>query len=530
MDDAVSNFVEITGSTPEIAQKYLAVADGNAEQAILLFMDGGGQDLLTEAAARPRASDTAGRASGSRDPHDVPAPIAPRRSTLIGGDDDDDDDGPPLRLGASTRYVAHTAAPALRRAPFALDASAAHLGPSARGIGLTASPFAAAAMAGRSGSSSSSGSGGGGVGGGGGGASQASGGSGSRSGAPSHDRASRLAEIFRPPYEIIFAGDLERARQAGRDRERWILLTVHDHVEFACQTMVRDVWRDKTVQDVIRAHFLFVFWTSDSPDGQQYATFYHVKSYPYTAVLDPVTGECVKVWDKTMAADAMVSELLEFLAHPPPDAGLVLLSAASANATKRIADADASEASPTLSKRSAIDLDEDAQLQAALAASRKTHKAAHHGRAAAAGDSDALTISDDSDGSDAIDLDTSDDRSDRAADAEGDGRSGAVSDAARATAKPAAAAFPPLETDEPPAGPSVTRIQFRLPDGQRLNRRFAKAEPVRSLYRYVQHAAAGAVGSQPFDLTNFRENLRSQLDRSLEDAGLLNVSLSVDAQ
>ena len=45
MDEAVSQMVTITDTTPERAQQYLQVTDGDIEQAVSLFFESGGADL-----------------------------------------------------------------------------------------------------------------------------------------------------------------------------------------------------------------------------------------------------------------------------------------------------------------------------------------------------------------------------------------------------------------------------------------------------------------------------------------------------
>jgi len=152
MDDAVENFVSFTGSTPEIARRYLGFTENDPQQAIQLFFDSpdlasgiaepptaappiptstkpqqtntnpphGGTDLINlesddemdiesddgaaQAAALSRAADVeddeamarrmqeelyaGGDAGGELDADGVRAPIARRTETLVGGPDD----------------------------------------------------------------------------------------------------------------------------------------------------------------------------------------------------------------------------------------------------------------------------------------------------------------------------------------------------------------------------------------------------------------------------------------------------------
>ena len=51
---------------------------------------------------------------------------------------------------------------------------------------------------------------------------------------------------------------------------------------------------------------------NDSAEGQRYSAFYNVTDWPYVAIIDPRTGECMRVWNKIDAA-SFCEILLEFL-------------------------------------------------------------------------------------------------------------------------------------------------------------------------------------------------------------------------
>lgn len=62
--DLVAKFTEITGSTPELANQYLQIADFDIEQAMQLYFENGGADLA-------QASQPATRPSAAADDDDV---------------------------------------------------------------------------------------------------------------------------------------------------------------------------------------------------------------------------------------------------------------------------------------------------------------------------------------------------------------------------------------------------------------------------------------------------------------------------
>lgn len=99
MDDgALAQFTSITGTKPEVAQRYLAFTDGDLQQAIELFFANDGADLDIPSASNPPAS--------SRPPP-VPAlatrPPQEQHAVQIDSDSDPDyDDYPTKRRPGST--------------------------------------------------------------------------------------------------------------------------------------------------------------------------------------------------------------------------------------------------------------------------------------------------------------------------------------------------------------------------------------------------------------------------------------------
>lgn len=111
----------------------------------------------------------------------------------------------------------------------------------------------------------------------------------------SRTRQQRLADLFRPPHEIMFPGTFEMARRRARDQNRWLLVSFHEPTEFRCQAMNRDCWNDPMLQDFIRENFIFVQFNAGSADATRYTNFYPFDELlPHTAIIDPRTGERVK--------------------------------------------------------------------------------------------------------------------------------------------------------------------------------------------------------------------------------------------
>ncbi|KAL2915431.1 UBX domain protein Ubx2 [Polyrhizophydium stewartii] len=261
-DEAIMNFVEVTGADPDTAHRYLLFAQGDPEAAITLFLESGGMDLPDPASApapaRRPPSDVdfdddddygtgyagAGTAdSPIREPSASPPPPIPVRREVLIGTDDDDDGGMAGYIVRGRSYPSFHEETA--REPF-------------RNIGqetiVSSEP------------------------------------------GPSESRQDRLARLFQPPLDIMFQGSFEDARAKARQDAKWLMVTIHDPSEFVCQALNRDLWRDQTVKEMIRENFVFVQFGAQSSEGKMHSTFYPFENHPYIAIIDPRTGERVKIW------------------------------------------------------------------------------------------------------------------------------------------------------------------------------------------------------------------------------------------
>ncbi|XP_057323608.1 UBX domain-containing protein 7 isoform X1 [Microplitis mediator] len=136
---------------------------------------------------------------------------------------------------------------------------------------------------------------------------------------PSHCKTKRLEDLFRPPYDILFLGTFVEAREYAKSKNRWLLVNVQNPQEFACQMLNRDVWSDKQIKEIIKDHFVLWQVLSDTADGRRYIDFYNVLDYPYLAVVDPRTGECMRSYN-TISMDHLLTGLNDVLSsQPSPD-------------------------------------------------------------------------------------------------------------------------------------------------------------------------------------------------------------------
>lgn len=115
----------------------------------------------------------------------------------------------------------------------------------------------------------------------------------------------------------------------------WIMVTLHDESEFPCVEFNRDIWKDKSmilfprleclhfsfiaVKEIVKGNFVFLFYESNSPAGQQHVNYYTFHSYPYVAIMDPITKERVKFWSRKMNPTDFLMEVTEFLSSKESD-------------------------------------------------------------------------------------------------------------------------------------------------------------------------------------------------------------------
>ncbi|KAI9027935.1 hypothetical protein DFJ74DRAFT_661157 [Hyaloraphidium curvatum] len=452
--DALLAVSEITGVELGIARSYLQVADGSVETAIQLILDNGGAPLDGGGggANRPTSpevvddDDDVVPVAASRPPRprqdEVRAPMQRRvRDTLVGGDAYSNSYG--------SDYGSFMPGPAAR-----MNAgSSAGYGQSPGGAIHEA--FRDLEAESRPTASSSS------------------------------DRANRLAEMYKPPTDIMFPGDFEQARIAARERKKWILVNPQAADEFACQLLNRDLWKDQDVKDFVRENFIFLQFGSQTPEGTKYASFYPFDSFPHIAIVDPRTAERMKVWTTLMSPSEFMYEAMEFLEGNSLDENPKNANANANAGRKRKA-------------KSVAEMTEEEQILAAMEASMA-------GAAPSRTESRPAVVTLDAEEPIALDDDEE--------------------PPPDAGASPFAS-IKAVKRAEVPATGDATRVQIRMPDGSKFVRRFLKTDPVRHIFEFVKSEVPDA-SDRVFELIFERKSLIDRLDSNIADAGLLNAALNV---
>nr|CAG8462833.1 10439_t:CDS:2 [Entrophospora candida] len=109
-----------------------------------------------------------------------------------------------------------------------------------------------------------------------------------------------LVKLYSPPFDIMSTEGFDKTRNKAKSTGKWIMINIQNIEEFSSQLLNCNLWSNETVKDVIKADFCFLQFNSDSSEGSKYINFYPVYKYPHIAVIDPRTGERLKVWDSQL--------------------------------------------------------------------------------------------------------------------------------------------------------------------------------------------------------------------------------------
>eukprot|EP00178_Gracilaria_changii_P000024 TRINITY_DN1000_c0_g1_i1.p1 TRINITY_DN1000_c0_g1~~TRINITY_DN1000_c0_g1_i1.p1 ORF type:complete len:339 (+),score=110.98 TRINITY_DN1000_c0_g1_i1:823-1839(+) len=335
-------------------------------------------------------------------------------------------------------------------------------------------------------------------------------------------------------------GSLQRAQQVALQNKLWLLVNMQRADVFACHAMNRDVWSDAPLQQLLASHFVFVQRDERSEEGERYRRFYPYRSVPHVAVIDPRSGERVRVWGgdgEAVARELLVSELEDFVGSNSvlDDSAVRGVRGSGAASSTR-----ASSAAAAAAAASTEDVEEH-MMAAAIAASMQSEEGGANGWAQRNGGSEAqlverhssrlqsasnaalnrnrsLRAQQDSAFEESLALDRAKEESERS----------------EALRREQSAQRRELKRARIPAAPcaqqkeGVREIVLRLPDGQRLQRRFFESDTIGDLYDYVEvHAPQLREGAfelaQPLAKLTFAE--RSQRLHVLPRRAALIVAL-----
>ncbi|KKZ65568.1 hypothetical protein EMCG_08593 [[Emmonsia] crescens] len=536
-DAAVAGFTEITGSSPEVAAQYLQLTDGNLETAMQLYFENGGADIQPEptppqlqvpishpAPPVPPRSSRPSRPPGYEDEHgvvhldsdddyndrndinnnsnndegtNIPVRTSHQSSSpsasrpLPGGFSTfDDDEAMARRLQEEFYSGAENFGPVDEtgvRAPMARTTETL-VGPGAD-LGFDADDGLDDAVM------------------------QATGGASNAS-----SKSGMLAEMYRPPFEIMSKLPWDLARDEGREKMRWLLVNIQDASVFDCQVLNRDLWKNPGVMDTIKEHFIFLQYSKDDPRGSQYIQYYFPgvdvqDNYPHIAIVDPRTGEQVKSWTgpPVIKPSDFLMQVHEFLDRYSLD------HTVRNPVARRKPDVKQEHKIETMTEEEMLEL----ALKNSLEGQSLNNASRHE-------DPDDLTRSiGDIKGKakvsnldDDMDMDTEPNGQQQPQEGEEE-----ESHHQNPTFASIPSNNPHIEPNPDPA--TVARIQFRHPTG-RVIRRFNLSDPVRRIYEWLKASPLSEdKAGVEFELVSMGQNLIGMLDVSILDAGLKNGTVMV---
>lgn len=316
----------------------------------------------------------------------------------------------------------------------------------------------------------------------------------------------RLAELFRPPFDLMSRLSWDDARDHGKEHEKWILVNIQDPAVFDCQALNRDIWKHDGIRETVKENFIFMQFSKDDPAGQQYIQYYFQQhedqnAYPHIAIVDPRTGEQLKVWSGPPAPKAMdfLMQLHEFLDRYSLD--LTVRNPVARRKPEKPASMDVDR----LTEEQMMDL----ALQNSL--SNGSSNAPKHQ------DPDDLTksVGDLSKGKGKEVEEENVDEDMDTSNAESTG------------------VFASIPSDQPHSEPvsdpaTTTRIQFKHSSG-RIVRRFNVSDPVRRIYEWLKAEPIDGKAGVAFELKkSMGGNLIESIDQSIADSGLKNGTVMVE--
>ncbi|XP_048019713.1 UBX domain-containing protein 7 [Megalobrama amblycephala] len=304
----IQQFTAITGATESVGKHMLEACNNNLEMAVTMFLDGGG------IAEEPSTSASSAGASSSRHPpveDDVRAPIPQKQDILV--------EPEPLFGVPKRRRPARSIFDGFRDFQTETIRQEQEL----------------------------------------------------RNGSAMDKKLSTLADLFRPPIELMHKGSFETAKDSGQLENKWLMINIQNVQDFACQCLNRDVWSNDAVKTIIREHFIFWQVYHDSEEGQRYIQFYKLNKFPYISILDPRTGQKMVEWNQ-LDVSSFLDQVTGFLSEH--------------------GQLDGQSSQPPAKRarsESLIDASEDSQLEAAIRASlQETHYESTQDKAESRSDDD----------------------------------------------------------------------------------------------------------------------------------------------
>ncbi|KAL7001430.1 hypothetical protein U1Q18_002581 [Sarracenia purpurea var. burkii] len=297
-----------------------------------------------------------------------------------------------------------------------------------------------------------------------------------------------LASLYRPPFDLMHHGPFEKAKDAAKIQDKWLLVNVQSTKEFSSHMLNRDTWANEAVAQTISNNFIFWQIYDDTEEGRKVSTYYKLDSFPVILVIDPITGQKMRSWRGMIQPESLLEDLLSFMDGSPKDHHASL-------SHKR--PRESSQTSPHKMPVAPVAADaatngEDEELLQALAASMESMQ--------------------DAGGVTSIQKDAT------------------KTEQEEKICSPKKPSYPSLPEEPKGDRNLLCRVGVRLPDGRRLQRTFLLTDPIQLLWSFC-YAQLKENETRPFRLTQAIPGASQALDYdsklTFAESGLANSMISV---
>lgn len=282
-----------------------------------------------------------------------------------------------------------------------------------------------------------------------------------------------LASLYRPPFGLMYHGPFEKAKEAANAQDRWLLVNVQSTREFSSHMLNRDTWANEALAQTITSNFIFWQIYEDTEEGSKISTYYKLDSFPVTFVIDPITGQKMRLWRGMIQPENLLEALLQFMDGSPKDHHLSL-------SNKRPRE----NYQPSPPKIQDETNEDDEELRVAQALSMGT-------------------------------MEDNNNNNETLKDLE------AIKEIPKLT-------YPPLPEEPKGDRNLICRVGVRLPDGRRVQRNFLRSDPIQLLWSFC---AANCGDERAFKLTHAIPGAVKDLEYesmlSFEESGVANSMISV---
>jgi len=179
----------------------------------------------------------------------------------------------------------------------------------------------------------------------------------------------KLANLFSSP-DYASLKPLDSVCDDGIKEDKWILVNIQSRGDFHCHALNRDIWKHPQISELVKSQFIFCQYDQEDPWAKQYCQLYNVfltdTSFPYVAILTPITRSIEKVLPKSGKTfhkpDDFQTLLVDFLAQKGRPSNV-------------LGGSNGTTIEPTQERKPSFDVDNmsiDAELEKALAMSMMT--------------------------------------------------------------------------------------------------------------------------------------------------------------